>query len=784
MVSSSLGMLWFVVTSGMPLTMFMECVHAKGPLIGLVMAVQTLAMVAQIPGAYFGEMLQTRKRFWGIVALIHRAVWFVPPLLLLFVTQDAAALGIITVWVSLLSAVFCHASASTWWSWMTDLIPENARGAFWSKRQSLVSCAIVVATIGAGYVLDVFPDPRHPGGTFTGYVIVFGIAALFGCADIITHLWVPEPAQHPARNQAGFWQRLWQPMGQSDFRMLTIAMTCWSFSTMILGQFGLLYLSREFGITYTQLSMLTVSASLGAVLAGFAWGYVMDRLGARNFGLIMMCVAPLCGIFWLFLQPTDISFHVLHRWSFSLPQPVVLLIIANFVAGIFYSGVGLCQISLLGALAPAEGRTMAMAVHWSVIGLVSAIGPVIGGYIMDWINAMNLSWRLPTGMKFSFFHALILAQCSIAWLVALPLLLKVKRRTGEMTFRMALSRFFIVNPFRLAHTIYNIYSMETSDTRSERAAAVRRLGEVRTALALKDLIGYLDDLAPSVREEAMLALGRIGSEDAVEALLAHLDDPAAVDYTPEIARALRLARSRQAVGPLASRLEAADRETACEIARTLGVIGDRRASAALIKRLKESEDPKLVMVCSEALVRLGEFSAVYEILPRMKTAQNRLLNRALAVDVGDLLGQPGSFYRILAREQRAKGAESERMANELARGMRHLLEGRPAAAELARVLGDIRALDAAYVEGRNEEGVQLLYRIGVFLAEHELGIKDPGDPDALVEALVMREERFAVGMWFLSRLRFPSASGGVSAVDDTDILLGIYFLAAWLRKYA
>jgi len=44
-----------------------------------------------------------------------------------------------------------------------------------------------------------------------------------------------------------------------------------------------------------------------------------------------------------------------------------ILLVVNLVAGAFYGAVGLAQVGLLGAASPQEGRTMAMATHWSIV---------------------------------------------------------------------------------------------------------------------------------------------------------------------------------------------------------------------------------------------------------------------------------------------------------------------------------------------------------------------------------------------------------------------------------
>lgn len=781
-LAGSAGMMWAAVAGGMPLTMFLEAIKAPGVLIGLSTTVQQFAMLLQVPAAFFGETLRSRKLFWCVIALLHRACWLFPALLPFVMARHPMRMASALVIILLVSSLLAQAATAVWWSWMSDLIPERLRGRFWGTRQSITMGAYLVATLGAGYVLDVFADPQSPGGKFTGFALVFGAAGLLGCLDIIVHLGVPEPKPTPVRFDWRVVARVLAPLRQPDFRMLTFAMSAWAFAIGIVGQFGFLCLKREYGIGYTWMSMGTISSALGVVVASFLWAYVMDRIGARNFGVIMMVLAVSCGLVWFFMRPGDVTLRLPFLPPWTLPQAMAVLLVANFIAGAFYSGVGLSQISLLSALSTPQGRTMAMAVHWAVLGLTAALGPIVGGVLMDWFTAHPLDWRLPTGVQFHFFHALVVLQIAICWFVAVPLFMKVQRRAGEMAFRTAVSRFVIFNPLRVVSSIYNIYSMGVSESRQERVDAVRKLGEDKTAIAISDLIAEMDDPSIEVREEAVRALGRIGSPDAIEALLKRLADPAG-DLVPEIARALRRSSSLAAAEALAGKLPEVGDETACEIVRTLGEIKDRSVAPAVQKLLHAAENPKVVAVCAEALAHLGEFSAVYEILPRMKDIRSPVLNCTLTVALGDLLGESGGFYRVLSREERKRGTDADALLERVARAIkvvaarRHVPE-----ADTQRLLAQVKTLDNAYVEGQLGDAVTLLAELGKAIVYLDLGLQPVADTSALIEAVFCRDEQAGAGLWYLQLMRDKLEREGVANVELTDALLGIYFLAGWARR--
>jgi len=782
-MAGCMGAMWGSIIGGMPLTMFMKSIGASGVMIGLTATVGQFAMALQIVSALLAERIPSRKMFFGAAMIPHRMLWFIPAILPLVMAPHSPWLAPAIIWIVAISGMLGQLGSASWWSWMADLVPETQRSTFWGKRHSIVSLASLVSLIAAGYLLDLFPDPGTPGGSFLGFSLVFGLAALLGSSDIILHLWVPEPRPAGSSIRVGVISRILRPFSSRDFLWLTLAIGSWAFAAGIIGQFGLVYLSRDLHLNYFSLSLLAVSGTVGASLAGVLWGYVMDRIGARTFGAIMMMLAPLLSIAWFILREGSVQFSLPGILSFHVNQMMLVLVVSSVFAGLIYSGIGLSQISLLSALSPAEGRTMAMAAHWSMVGLIGALGPVLGGKLMDlicdWMQRESIHWVLPTGLPVSFFHILLLINAAIVWLVAIRFMFAIKQRKGEMGLRTALSTLPFSNPIRTVSGIFNIYSLMSATSRVHRVDATRRVGEDKLRIAVRDLIQQLDDPATDVREAAALALGRIGSPDAVEALIGKLDDPHA-DLAPQIARALRQAHSREAVEALIRRLNDSDRETVTETARALGDIGDGRARKPLLDVLLRSRDAKVVSASSEALARLGEMAAVYEIIPRMKAATNPVLKSSLAIAVGDLLGKPGEFYQVMVREKREPGSEIERLLKQV---IETVEEAQGDMKTPGRVLQDkaIQIREQA-LAGRLRESVVGLFELAVGLAALRYGIKFGRDSEAFVETMIWNDARFGLSAWCLELLQEPDEKSGKVESNPIEVLLGVYLLSRWKTR--
>ena len=765
-----LGMLWFAMSLNMPLTMFMEAIGASGFLIGLLTAVRQCVMTVQIPSAFISEHLGSRKRFWARMALAHRALWLVIAVLAFNWKPGAWWIPVAVIGTVGLSDLLGNASAAPWFSWMADLIPAKNGGRFWGRRQSIVTAASLVGMGIAGFSLDQFRIPGTSKTSPFGFALVFGIAAICGISDIIVHLWVKEPCPAPEKTEEGLLRRLLAPMRNHDFRQLTLAMGVWSFGCSMLGPFSIIYLKRYFPVTYSNIAAMTIAASLGSVTTSFIFGSLTDRLGARVLCAILMILAPLTSMPWFFVDSSFVSFNLPWGGIWSVPQVVCVLAFSFFLGGSIFSGVAPCQLRLAAILSKASGRTMAMAVHWSLIGLIAALGSMAGGWLMDFVNARPPLCTLANGTAFSFLHAIIIAFSLITWCIAVPLVLSIRTSVDHVALGEAVSRMFLINPLNAVRNFYNLQIISAGSTARERAQATRSLGLHKSELAVPELIDQLEDPAMDVQEEAIEALGKIGSEEAVGALLKMLDDPAC-DNLPQICRALRQCGDSTCVEPLLRQLQSSDREILSECTRTLGRIGDRRAIPHLLNLITQSRDSKVLASSSEALAAMGELSAAYQIIPQMRPVSNRMLKRALTIAAGDLLGKRGSIYQLLLADSESSGTGASQVIRDLSRSVRKQF---PLA---KRQIETLELLEIAYHNEQTARCAELLLHLGLHLVQFIHRLPITLDPNEATNRLLERDRRAAIGVWYLKILNEPwDGEAGDDLRDLTDILLGLHIV--------
>ncbi len=518
-LAGAAGVFFFMIVQNGPIPLMLEKLGAGGIAIGLTATLFQLGMLAQIPAAFLTEKMRSRKPFWAITTITARATIAIPGIYLLLFPEQAG----VNIWLTLAAigifSFIAQMGGPCWFSWMADLVPSEARAAFWSKRQGVSMMSSVISVALTGWFLDLFPDASLTG---FGWLLIF--ASFMGIMDIVIHWFVVEPPQKPANRALSVGSRILQPLKNRDFLFFTLAMCIWFFGLGFFGPFLNVYLKTTFGITYTHLSSIQLAGMISSVISSFLGGRLINKVGLRTYGLAMVISAPFFSSVWFFLNGNTTGLLPILG---VVPQPVMLLCLSSLIAGGIYAAVGMLQLNLLSALAPKEGRTMAMAVHWSLVGSLSALGPLAGGWIKDFISANPVEIILHGGTRFSYFHTILIIHALLIWAIMLPLLIRITKKDGEWPVEQALMHIFVFTPLR---SVRNLYSFNLSAS----TVAVNTVMETASAagkIAAKAAI-ETGSIAIRAVKETVEAASRAGKE-SVQKELEKLEQKQADKQEPE-----------------------------------------------------------------------------------------------------------------------------------------------------------------------------------------------------------------------------------------------------------
>jgi hypothetical protein len=758
-VAGGSGAFFLTVINIQPLfnVYLMNHLGVSSRVLGTLVSLMQLSSVFHLVSILAYGLLPRRKPFWLAGHLVHRLAGLAVAISAVLYARGigGASAAALVSGAMILSWSAANLTGSGWMSWMADLIPEESRGSFFLRRSAVFQGVTVVWFFAASVLLDLVPEESRSWA----YAAIFGIGAAGGTLDILLHIAIPEPRKPapegsapgtPAEMRLPSLVDFSAPLRDGNFLRYSAAIGLALLGGFLANPFQAPYLTspRNIGAPNVWLGIMTVISQLTWVAIAPLWGFVMDRYG-RKPAVMLGMLSSLVLVGYVAISPRD--FHIL------LP---VIALVGGFFGPAFWEGSG----QLMLTLAPSSRRVVYIAWYNTILGLISAVGPITGGYLADALS----SFELPVGaFVLRGFHVGQLAGLAL-WIAA-ALVLRAVREGRERPVAYLVTQFASAGVFK-SYASLGALGRDSSDPRVERA--LRRLEGEDGELVIKEVAARLDDPSREVREEAARALGRIGSRESTMALVQHLVDPSSA-IRIEAARAIGRIGDERAVPPLTRCLAVGSPELRAACAEALGVIGGAEARRALAAAFVTEREHSVVAAGAEAISRTSEIGdaegateileAVQELLPRLFESHNAALKRQYAISIGNLLGRPGEFYRFITGEAAARAERCRTLFESFRMKMEETLGPGPASSG-ASWRDDMESLSAALDSGSGRGAL-----FGGMAAEADF-------PEAAGRA----DLRLGAWAWIASEAARRIGDAGPEAPDDATrlmiALLAMYYL--------
>ncbi len=740
---------WFSVCGPQQIfnVFFKNYLHASALTLGILVSLVSFSSVFSLLAVLMFTRPRRRKPIWMTAHLAARSIGFVfAAVSLLEMRRGDKALAVkIILFAMPVAWALMNASASGWWAWMADLIPEGRRAMFFGRRSAI----IFAVNISYIFLVTVFLDEAATPSL--AYAMVFALSGVFGVSDILLYLAIPDPARLPGARDEGArlsMQAFLEPLRSRQFVRFSLAVGLSMLAINVLAPFIPPYITdpATVGAPYTWLGITTVISQLTWVGSVRTWGALMDRFGRKP--VVALCsLFPLAWFLYLAVGPR----------SYVVLLPLISLLGGVLAPG-FYEGIN----QLMLSLTPNENRTTFVAWYLAIIGVIGAGGSLIGG-------ALASNTRALASLPGEPFHAVIVVA-EVLTVVSFLVLTRIDE--GRKT-----STFDIVTRLATPNVLRNLVNMSIIGSAEEADRAARALRSVEGAesdVAIDDIVARLTDPDGEVREEAARALGRIGSRESFDALAAQLRDRDS-SIRPEAARALGKVGDRRAVPLLVEALEDPSVELQAAAAEALGNLGSSESARTLMGMLRGNRADRVKAQGAEAISQMGMLEAVREILPLMHGTRNAVLRRQLAIALGNLLGRPGEFYRYVTGESGRSEARAARLATDAERSVRQIVRGvaQEARSSILKQCAAAReALDAGDHKGVIAAVHTLLFVLALY--RHETTPAADRGPGSVLEGALERDHRLGVALWVL---------GEAASAGDVEVLKMHALLALFLLKH-
>jgi len=760
-LAGTIGISWFFmlspigngVTGNMINVFFKNYLGGSASNLGLLVAFVNLTAVLHLASIFIYNRLPSIKAYWWTSHLISRFLGTTPAFVAIFVLLGGDkhnGINIILICLAL-SWIFYNVATSGWFTWMTSLIPENMRASYFGRRAAILYAVGMIAFFIMTLALDLFQ--QH---AYIVFAVFFLLAGIGGMIDISLYLFIPEP-KSALKNTPLSWRMVVEPLFNQNFRQFLFALGLYMFSINVLAPFMGPYLTAKDGIGAPNiwLGILTLNAQLAYMASVSSWGMIMDRLGRKPV-VLLGSLYFLSGIGWFFLSPTNYVFII----------PLMSLAMGVLGPAIFE---GANQ--LMMTLTPATNRTTYISWYFATVGLANAFGALMGGFLSDALGSMHV--QLGSFMTLRSFHVVTLVYMFMC-LISVFLINRVSEG-GEKSIGFALQQIASPSLFRTLGTIGVIAKPEES---RRVARALRNLEEGSSVLAVPDILPRLEDPDPEVREEAARALGRIKAVDAVERLIQLLNEPSS-SIRVQVARALGRIGDRRALPYLIANLEGGSEELQEACVQAIGEIGEKKSILRLMKWFEENRSERMMGFGAEAISKHGVIDAVWEIFPRMHQTQNPVLQRQMAIAIGNLLGKPGEFYRYVTGE-RMKQIQLLEQLFERVRETCRRIEMQRAVGVLSRD-GDFDETLIPRIQNdlEMERFAPALQKLSQLYSNlmRMLFPQAIGDVESLIAFALFRNQQFGLSLWLVKEAEIRAQQGLSQELLWLDNLLGLYGLS-------
>ena len=424
-----LGGAWSTVVTGIVFTWYGNAVGMTKITWGILGALGAWIVLVQPLGAVLASRLGVRKPIWWTFALMERLMRLLGYIgsFLVWRAGLPGAWSILLV-TTLVSLVVGNLALAIWWGWLTAIIPQEVQGAFWGRRDTWISVAVIAVLVPATVLMDRIPaDVKLPA--------VLGIlvaTSLMGFVDVLWHGTIPEPPMPAERTRASLRQVL-IPLRDRRFRPWLTFAASWNFSMQLGGSLCLLYFLENLGLKNNMLGAaiaVNVVGLVGSILSARRLGRLVDRWGPRR-------VLMVGHLFWSLFPAI---------WLFALPGTAVFWVgLASTIGGIFPTAANNAALKLVTRFPAPEQSAMYMAASNSVANIAGGLGSLVAGVFLQVMG----DWSVGVGrLTLSAFPVLFIASFLLRSASAIVLVPRVREQAGRDEERPVLLPLFFGLPIK------------------------------------------------------------------------------------------------------------------------------------------------------------------------------------------------------------------------------------------------------------------------------------------------------------------------------------------------
>ncbi|MEM4259565.1 MAG: MFS transporter [Candidatus Pacearchaeota archaeon] len=256
-----------------------------------------------------------------------------------------------------------------WFSWMGDLVPEDQRGSYFSKRSRIINIAGVAIVLLTSFLLDLF---KTKGYLIIGFAILFSLASIF---RFISFILLSKKYSPKFRQKKRDYFSIWAFIKRYDnFGKFAVYQGFFNLAIMVASPFFAVYMLKELGFSYATFIIVNISLTIFMTISLPIIGKISDKYGNK----ILLVLANI-----LFIATPLL-------WLVST-SPLWIIFVPQLSAGIANAALLISYNNFTYDAVKPKHRAICISYANIFVGMGIFIGSLIGGYIVNYLHPISIN---------------------------------------------------------------------------------------------------------------------------------------------------------------------------------------------------------------------------------------------------------------------------------------------------------------------------------------------------------------------------------------------------------
>ncbi len=369
------------------LAKLLSSIGISDALVGIISSFISLAFVIQIMSIFLIRAKISRKKLVIILDSISQiffcSIYFLP---MINISQMAKT---VLVMLGILIAYVCkYLISNIYFKWANSFVDPIKRASYSAKKEMISLATGIIFSMSVGYVIDRYEAIGNLNGGFL--FIAISMLILNICNFVSLILIKTDEAEDV--DSAPFREVMEKTLGNINFRNLLIMTAIWEFGRYFSVGFMGIYKTKDLLISVFAVQVINIIANLLRMAVSIPFGIYSDKKSyAKGFELAMIIAAAgfLINIF-------------------TVPKTWYFIVIYTALYNVSMAGLNQNGFNITYSYVDMKYVTQAMAIKYSVGGIVGFAASIMGGKVLDTVQANG---NMVLGMNVYGQQVLALVSC-------------------------------------------------------------------------------------------------------------------------------------------------------------------------------------------------------------------------------------------------------------------------------------------------------------------------------------------------------------------------------------